>query len=260
MNIETTRRRGLFPSKKNNDFRVYGSSYELKAAILLEADDLVLSYQSQVYYEIEERARSMDLIIYYKDGRRLAVEIKAKARLHEESVVAQINDGRNYAKSQGYEFVVWTEQDLGFKSPHEATKWADEYISKMTSVDYVKIRRQRNAQKAVKHYHEKLKSQIQVYCSYCGEDHTLREEQYLDNIEKNGRYICIKENGAIVGSRSKVDRNPYHAEGKKKCSGECKLVLPLEDFSVSNKATGQRCSQCKKCRAARATKKYREKE
>lgn len=259
-NIETTRRRGLFPSRKNKDFRVYGSSYELRAMVLLEADRTVKSYRSQVHFETEKNSRCIDLVIEYRSGRTLIVEIKAHKRTGEQAMIDQIADSRQYAKEHGYEFAVWTEGELGFKSPHEATKWADQYLSKMTSIDYVAIRRQRNTERARKHYHSALSDRIEVYCDFCKENHEIREIQYLDNIEANGRYICIVENGRIQGSRPKDHlKNPYEAEGKKKCSGECGLVLPLEEFSISNKKTGTRCSQCRKCRAKKAKQDYQSK-
>lgn len=239
INVETTRRRGLYPSKKNGKFMVFGSSYELRAQVALDNDSEVVNYESQVYFEIEERHRSLDLLILYRSGRSLAVEIKAKERLTEQTVIDQIADSDWYASKMGYDFEVWTEQDLGFKSPHEATKWADKFISQMTAIDYVEIRRKKNAEKSLKHYKNRLSDQIEVYCPYCEESHTLREEQYLDNIEKNGRFICIKENGHIVGSRPKDHlKNPLAAEGKKKCSGECGRVLDLDCFSSKTSPLG----------------------
>jgi hypothetical protein len=74
--MEKTRIRGLYFSKKNNDFVVYASSYELLRCYILDLDDTVESYQTQVYYKINNNSRSLDFLIKYKNGEIVAEEIK----------------------------------------------------------------------------------------------------------------------------------------------------------------------------------------
>jgi hypothetical protein len=45
---------------------------------ILEKDPNIASYEMQVYYEINNRSHSLDVLITYVDGNKKAVEIKPK--------------------------------------------------------------------------------------------------------------------------------------------------------------------------------------
>ncbi len=80
--------------------------------------------------------------------------------------------------------------------------------------------------------------------------HEIMRMQYDKNIKKNGRFICIKENGFLIGQKNKEKYkiNPYETEGKKQCTGECGQILPFSYFTLDKSRRDGYCSRCKKCR------------
>lgn len=237
------------------------SSYEIKAALLLDADEEVLFYETQLEFVGEfDKTRYLDFLVHYRNGTKKIIEIKPLRRLPEYE--QQIKDNRQHALLNGYEFGIWTENDLGFPDERSATKWADEYLSTLDGVDYTAIRKERALEKVKKHYRKKIATdKVKVYCEYCKCDHEALRLTYDRNIERNGRYICEREGGSISGKRPrKKKENPYAAEGKKQCLGPCGQILLLELFGVDKAKPDGHSSRCMKCRAAKAARKYHERE
>jgi len=243
--FEPTRRRGVYQSKKMGKTFPFQSSYELKAILLLEADDSVKTYEVQIGFKIDGRDRSADFLI----NESKLVEVKPKRMLQSHKVQIQIMDNMTYADRNGYDFEIWSEAELGFENDREATKWADEEMSKLHGVDYVEHRKELNRKKAKKHYDEKIaKDTVEVECNFCNETHTVLRKTHEKNIARNGRYICEREGGSIAGKRSKRKKvNPYAAEGKKLCNG-CKDVKLFEEFGVDSSKSDGYATRCKECR------------
>lgn len=246
-----SRRRGYYETKKANP-RVlyYQSSYELRAATMLDDMDDVESYISQHTFAMDGRERITDFIVAWRDGSKTILEIKPERRL--EQFEEQIEDNREYARRNGWKFQIWTEKELGFQTEYFATKWADEFISKITQIDFVQERKDRNLSKSKKYYAEKIATdKVSVYCEYCQTTHEALRLTHDKNIARNGRYICEREGGHIAGSRPKPHLkkvNLYESEGKKECN-TCNSVLPIDSFSSGK-------SICKACRASKYKEKY----
>ena len=245
------RRHGYYETKKANPkIMYYQSSYELKAATILDEMENVDHYITQHNFSIDGRDRVTDFIVSWKDGTKTILEIKPVKRL--DQFQSQIEDNREYAKRNGWGFEIWTESNLGFDSDYYAMKWADVFISKITNIDFVQERKERNLSRTKKHYAEKIATdKVSVYCEYCGTTHEALRLTHDKNIARNGRYICEREGGHIAGSRPKPHlrkENPHAAEGKKECN-TCKSILTLDSFSSGK-------SICKACRAAKYKEKY----
>jgi hypothetical protein len=220
------------------------SSYEIKAALILDNDEDVLFYETQIQFDGQNKKRFLDFLATYKSKAKVVIEVKPKTRLMQ--FEEQINDNRQYALSNGYGFEVWTENELGFRNDYAATKWADEYLSQFHGVDYTEIRKQNGLKRAKRHYRKKIATEkITFYCEFCKEEHSPLRLSYEKNIKKNGRFICIKENGYITGSLPKTKNENLVERQCKKCSE----VLPMDQFSKGK-------AICKKCRAAIYKEKY----
>lgn len=226
------------------------SSYELKAATILDSDESVLAFEKYVEFTgISGKKRKTDFIVTYKDGIRKLIEVKPKRRLVEFS--EQIEDNKHFANSNGMDFMIWTETELGFNNEDEAKAWADEYHKTQTGTDYAALRRECATKRSKKHYKKHIATDtVQVQCAFCNTTHTALRLTYDKNIAKNGRYICEREGGHIAGSRPKphlIKVNPYAAEGKKQCN-KCQRILPLELFYIDkSKRDGYRAA-CRECR------------
>lgn len=234
------------------------SSYELKAAMLLDNEPNVATYKvHQIFITPDGKKRFTDFIVTYIDGTICLIEIKPARRLPQ--FVQQIEDNKNYAASQGWDFKIWTESDLQFLNESDATAWADSYLSKIDGIDYTKIRKIRGRQRVEKHYHEKIKNnKTEYYCKHCNENHIVLKLIYERDIKNNEEYICIRENGRRIGSRPKDHLkkiNPHAHENKQECIN-CKEVLDYSCFSVKNKLTGKLMNVCKRCRSEAAAAKY----
>lgn len=246
--------------QSNKSGRVYcDSSYELKAALLLDEDSDVLFYENQLVYQGSIRTRRLDFLVHLKDGTKKLIEVKPQRRIVQ--FEEQIEDAKKYALDKGYEFEIWTEKELGFGSEYQATKWADEYLSTIKPVDFVAIRKELDRKKAIKHYNKHIaQDTVEVYCEFCKETHNPLRLTYEKNIERNGAYICEKHGGFIAGSKPKKKKeNPYAIDGKKLCN-ECEEIKLFEHFGIDKDKEDGYATRCKECRAKKAKNNYKEKQ
>jgi hypothetical protein len=227
------------------------SSYELKACLMLDENNDVAFYETQIHFEINGNKRIIDFIVYFKNGTKKIIEVKPVRRLGQFS--EQIEDNRQYALDHGYDFIIWTETDLGFKNEYYAKKWADKYISELVGVDYVAYRKEMDSKRSKKYYHKHIATdKILVECQFCNCTHEALRLTHDKNVAKNGRYICEWEGGHIGGSKPKPKKiDPLAEQGLKKCN-TCGRVLSLDAFSV------KKCI-CKECRAKIYKGKYQQK-
>ncbi len=255
-----SKRHGLFESKKNGKPVAYNSSYELKACTLLEEDDSVKSYQTQVFYGVADRGRSLDFLIEHLDGSKTAIEIKPKSRLAEQDNIDQINDSKNNAIKNGWNFEVWTEDKFNMTAA-ELRNWADIFRQTLDGIDYTEHRLKQNRAKAKRHYDNIIsQDKTSLFCEFCKEVHNVLNVNYNKNIAKNGRYICEREGGHISGSRPKdhlKKSNPYAADGNKQCT-KCIRILPFDCFGSDKSRADGYSNKCKECRATAAKIKYNE--
>lgn len=243
--------RGYFLSAKNQSPIYYSSSYELRCIYLLEENTSVVKYSRGDVFEIDRRWRNPDLLVEYKDGSKEIIEIKPLARLKEVETQKQIDDSISYTAKNGLKFKIWTEEDSGLADEKAIIEWAKNHLKiKYGDEEFDKLQKKNAVERTKKHY-AKL-GNITVFCDFCKENHTVHTNQYKINMAKNGRFICIKENGFIQGSKSKPKKeNPYEGLNQKECL-KCCRALPLDCFSEGK-------STCKECRAATYKKKYNEK-
>ena len=256
-----SRRRGYYKTIKAIPKVIYyQSSYELRAAVLLDNDDNVDYYKTQIRFDANGKERIIDFVVTYISGERCIIEVKPIRRLYE--FREQIEDNRLMAKKSNCNFLVWTESELGFKSEYFATKWADECISKLQSLDFVQERKENNLAKAKRHYRTYIANdKVTLFCSFCNEEHTPLRLTHDKNIARNGRYICEREGGHIAGSRPKPHlrkNNPHVADGKKECVN-CLQILEFKLFSPDNSKSDGLCRSCKICRSKKAKEKYNKK-
>lgn len=256
------RRQGRYPSTKTGKWMFYGSSYELRFCWLLDQDETVETYETQLGYSVAGRGRCLDFLITYKDGRKKAVEVKPASRLGEEDNINQMADSRQNAQNNGWEFEICTEDYFGMNAL-QIRCWADTIREGIDGIDYTSIRKKEMCAKSSRHYHKNVANdKVVVWCDDCGENHEPLRLTYEKNIERNkGEYICEKKGGRISGSKLKPHlrkENPYAAEGKKKCNGECGQILPLEAFGIEKSKPDGRNSICKVCRAKKNKNKYHE--
>lgn len=246
-------RRDWYYSSKNKKYVYYCSSYELRLCWLLDHDENVHSYETQISYEINNRWRCLDFLVKYNNSFKL-IEVKPKEKVTE--FAEQINDNKQYAELKGWEFQIFTEDDFNM-SCIEIRKWADEFRKSTTGIDYVRFRTEKEREKARRHYHKQIATnKIEIYCEYCNEMHNPLRLTYDKNIERNSRYICEKEGGFIAGSKPKKKKeNPYAAEGKKQCN-ECKEIKLFEEFGLDKAKTDGYATRCKKCRSNKAKANY----
>ncbi len=251
-NMDKSKRKVLYISAKNNgQIRVCNSSGEFVACEdILEKDPTIVSYESQVSYEINDRSRSLDFLISYQNGRKKSIEFKPKKRITETENALQLQDSEAYAKSQGWEFELWTEPEVGITSWKEATRRADEYRKTHYLIDYAAYRSEMDRKKAKRHYDEKIaKDKVLVFCEYCSEYHAPLRKTYDKAVNTKGRYICEAEGGHIGGSKPKKKKVGPYGPDFKKCSGPCDRILPIDNFSKGK-------GQCKECRAKHYAEKY----
>lgn len=246
------RKNGYYKTKKAGTI-YYSSSYELRAAYLLDQMPEIESYNMQVMFDGTTKKRYIDFLVR-KNGERSIIEVKPERKIKD--CQEQITDNKAYAAQKGWGFELWTEQELGFKNDYWLDKWANEFISEITGIDYIEERRLRGVNRSKKYYHSKVAtSKIEVFCEFCNEVHSPLRKTYNKAIAEKGRYICEREGGHIAGSKPKKKKeNPYAADEKKLCEGanSCGQIKPLNEFS-----TGK--SICKTCRSKVYKKKYHEK-
>ena len=201
----------------------------------------------------------MDCLVTYTDGNNKSIEVKPESRLCEQANIDQINDSREFAESQGWNFEVYTEKTFGMTNK-ELRDWSDVVRSHMGDFDWVAFRKELNQKKANNHYHKNIANdKVTVFCSFCQMGHAPLRLTHDKNIARNGRYICEREGGHMAGSRPKPHLqkdNPHLADGKKECL-KCKVILDLAEFGVDKGRRDGLSSRCKKCRAASAKSKYK---
>jgi hypothetical protein len=259
----TNRRTGFYPSKKGVPKNVhFQSSYELRAFVLLDQDESVEKFTTQVRFISKDgKERFADILVTMTDGRKKIQEIKPKSRLKE--CENQILDISEYAKENSYEFEVLTETELGFSSDYYLLKWADEFKTTISDVDFTAQTRENNCTKAKNFYHKHNKF-INVHCPICNEIHNIREKQYEKNIEKNGYYKCGKKSSSDNGKKPKDHLrvvNPYASEGKKQCRTCNSIKLIQGNFTWKSKPsekkpTGTLSADCNECRKEIEKQKY----
>lgn len=237
------------------------SSYELRAAILLDENPEVISYEDHRYFLTESgKKRVYDYLATYRNGEKKVIEVKPSSRLHQ--FEEQIKDNREYAMKNGWLFEIWTESNLGFETSNQITAWADEYIRTRTGIDYAGARKEKNLLKTKRHYRSKIATNtVTVFCQYCNEEHTALKLTHDRNIARNGRYICEREGGHIAGSKPKLSLrkvNPYASEGKKQCK-DCERILEFASFSPDKTKTDGYCTLCKECRSTKMKARYQAK-
>lgn len=249
------RRHGYYETKKAGTI-YYQSSYELRAALLLDDDETVDTFATQIIFYIDAKKRFIDFLVKRTDGSIDLIEVKPFMRLV--SFKSQLDDNEEYARKMGWNFKIWTETDLGFQNDYEATKWADEFLSTIKPVDFVEQRKIFSRKKSKK-YRDKISAdKIEIWCDFCKTTHAVRRVAFDANIARNGSYICEKHGGYIVGSKPKLSlrkENPYAAEGRKQCN-ECKNIKLFEEFSPDKSKSDGYCTRCKTCRSKAAAKKY----
>lgn len=250
------RSQGYYVTKKAGTI-YYQSSYELRAATLLDEMDEIETYSTQVRFIKNGKERYIDFFVKRKDGTYCVIEIKPQRRV--KACSDQINAHKSYAEHKGWEFVIWSENELGFKTEHEAKIWADNFLSQITSIDYNEERRKRNTEKVKTYYQKKIKTdKVNIYCDFCQKTHEVLRKSYEKNVDYNKRYICEREGGYIAGRKpGKKKINPYAAEGKKQCN-RCKDVKLFGDFSPDKTKTDGYSTRCKTCRAEVYKKRYHE--
>ncbi len=255
---EKSKRQTWYRSKMMDKLVFCDSSYELRLCWLLDQDDSVLEFQTQIAFEHNEKGRCLDCLVTYNDHdkKKKAIEVKPKKRLEEFAL--QIQDSQEYAKSQNWDFEIITEDYFGM-SYKEIRDWADAFIKSNGGFDWAEHRKKRTLEKAIKHYHKKIATdKVEVYCEFCKQTHSALRLTYEKNIERNGRYICEKEGGHISGSKSKphlIKENPYASEGKKQCN-KCQNIKLFSEFSPDKSRRDGYCSMCKPCRSAKMKAAY----
>lgn len=254
------RRQGYYKTKKAG-ILYYQSSYELKAMTLLDCIDEVVSYTNQNRFIENGNERYMDFLVIWKNGDRSIVEVKPKKMIKE--CQEQLKDNKQFANKQGWKFTVWTEKELGHDSEYSIKKWADQFISTLTGIDLVAERKRRGSEKQKRYYLSKMvNDKITVICECKDKIHHVLRSSYLKNIERNGKYICERLGGKIAGSRPKthlIKENPYKELGQKQCAGECRLILPLENFGKDKDRLDGYRNTCKSCRNKQITNKKQNK-
>jgi hypothetical protein len=246
--------RGTAPWRNKDIY--FASSYELRFLFELATKSEVLDVRRGDCIVVNGRARNPDFVVAYADYEEI-VEVKPFARTEEAE--EQINDSVEYAAQKGYTFRLWTERDSDLRTEKAIISWARTHLAESGNFQPLLDKRAKNRAKAKRHYDAKLSDRMTVNCLYCKASHEIRRKRYEENVAKNGRYICIVENGALIGKRpKKFLKNPLADKGLKKCTGECGRVLPLEDFAFNNKKTQARRGKCKTCYRFLANKRYAE--
>lgn len=262
--------KGWHSSPKAGDIP-FRSSYEKKAFLKLDADPEVESY---VYEPVDieyfdpvsevNRLYIVDLEVKMVDGTRKFVEVKPLNRIEQVPVATKLAAGRKYADEMGVEFEVWSEPEL-FGSAVYNPKIIQQFTDSLrneTNPEQDEIRWQKYRERTKRYYDKNIANDnIQVWCDFCQEDHIILAISHRKNVKKNGRYICIKENGVMIGSLPNKHKNPflnpYAPVGKKKCTF-CEEIKLLEEFGTDKGRADGRANRCKECRAKINKEKYQE--
>jgi hypothetical protein len=255
--------RGYYWSEKNKCSIYYASSYELRCLFLLENDSNVASFCRCDAFKGEDGWRNPDLLVGFSDGRSEVWEIKPEGMLSKDVVQAQIEESKRFAKSRGEKFRLWTERDSGFDSYHSIISWAKEFLVSIGQTEWSEKQKKGRRKIRRRYYERNISSKkVEVWCDFCQDSHSLLKLTYDRNMKKNGRFICIRENGHMVGKRGKDHlrkTNPYETEGKKQCT-KCLEIKPMDAFSIRRASYDGLSPSCKDCckKLRDASKKVRE--
>lgn len=243
------RKKGYYNSSKAGII-YYQSSYELRAAFLLDKMKQVKSYSTQVMFKINNNKRYIDFLVKYKDNSYSIIEVKPIRRVEE--FKNQINDNIEYAKINNWNFALWTEKELKLKSEHFVLKWANKFLSSMSEIDFTQEQKIRNKNSSKKYYDNFIKTnKVKIYCKYCNKVHEVLKNSYQKNIERNNEYICEKKGGYLSGSKPKthlIKENPYLNENMKQCV-KCQEIKDLSCFWKDKSRRDGLASRCSKCKA-----------
>lgn len=238
--------KGYYNSKKSGP-TYYASSYELRCQYLLDQDESILSFKSQIPIEINNKHRCIDLLITYTNGSKEILEIKPEYRFKEAKIKNQINDIKQYSEKNNYKFKVWTERDSNLKNDKEIYNWAVNFIKETNGSCEFDIIRKENRKQITKRRYEKVKNnKITIYCEFCKEEHTIMQLSYDINIKKNEKYICHKQNSCTPKIMLKKE-NPYQDLGMKECT-KCHKILEFSNYHKDKNRRDGLASRCKTCR------------
>lgn len=249
---------GYFQSNKNNETIYFSSANELRFLYLAENDKNIISFGRCEQFNVGNgKWRTPDFKVEYANRKLEVIEVKPLNRLDEEEIVKQIEESKKCAKELGYSYRVWTEIDGGFKNDREMTNWAKSFCEEGKEFDT--ISKHHNAQQQ-KYYKNKVKQdKVDIWCDFCKENHNIMKLSYDLNVAKNNRYICIRENGQIVGKQSKkLKENPYILEGKKECH-KCKQIKLYSEFNTDKSRSDKLCNICRECNRKRCLAHYEKK-
>lgn len=250
--------RGYFYSIKNNDNIYYSSSYELRCLYMLEHDNNIKSFsRCHIIPTVDKKWRNPDILVECNDNSLGIIEVKPLKRCNGENEIKQISESRDYAKANNYFYKVWTELDSGLNSEKEIIAWAKK--NNNTGIEFDILSKEKHNKRQKKYYKNKVQSdKITIWCGFCNENHQIMNLSYNLNIEKNGRYICIKENGYLVGKKPKRKIDPLFINGKKQCN-KCKKIKLIFEFNLDKSRTSGLCNICRECNQKRCLEHYKKK-
>lgn len=127
-------KKGIFVSFNQEGREIhYDSSFELKALNIFETDSTVESFDRcrlRIPYVRSsdglEHNYLPDFIVEYKDGSKKIIEIKAKWQTSEKETKEKLDQASSTIKDMGYDFEVWTEDELEEKNDF----WHNEVVVK----------------------------------------------------------------------------------------------------------------------------------
>ncbi len=108
---------GKFYSEKNISNIFYQSSWELKALNVWENSSNITKFERPnllipYTYNKEEHYYKPDFLLYYKNGKKVLVEIKADWKLNQEKTLNKIKAAKKYCKKNNLEFCLLTGKEL----------------------------------------------------------------------------------------------------------------------------------------------------
>ena len=111
----------MYFSKKLGYEIGYMSSYEKLAFEIIDNDPIVDSYIPQPFsieynYKGTQRTYTPDILIYYKDGKKVIVEVKPKLLLEKPINKAKFEALGNFCRQKNFDFEIWDEDILKAKA------------------------------------------------------------------------------------------------------------------------------------------------
>lgn len=247
--------RGYFYSNKNQKDIYYSSSYELRCIYLLEINNNCTSYERAEPFEINNKWRVPDLKVVINNEIYI-YEIKPNVLLKYDKVIQQINDTKNYCINNNYHFIIWTEDQAELEQ--NILSWAIDYLKDANiKISWDNKKRESAIKRQNKYYHSKLKTdRIDIYCDFCKTTHNIMKLSYDLNINKNNRYICIKENGIIQGKKSK--NQPYTIPDNLICQ-KCNETKSNNEFTKRSLQSEKAQKVCLACFRQKRNNLYKQK-